>query len=201
MNNWCGRSRAFTVAEIVIVVIIVIILSASILVVVGPPLRAKSQEARIKSDLRQCAGIIALYQSDHDEHYPLSRLSMNAYGYPSGPSELSYSRGYYLPADYNLQYDYWHRLVEEKHTLKHRWLPEDHTVVKEAFFVRKMGRYRPLMYQGPTRGWVRSNVDQVRLQGLAVSVDGHCKWVDLLEEWEDEYSWYLGSVVLESLQP
>lgn len=189
-----SRHRGLSILEILIVCAILAVVVVTSVLLIGPGAKRNAYSARIKSDLRQCATAYQLYLNDYDDKLPLTRLSMSSYSYPKGPKDLEHSRGYFLPAVYDLQYDHWHRLVDERFKIQYKWSANTYTVIKEVFFVRKEGTYFPNLFSGPDNGWIRRTEPADRILGLAVTADGTCRWVDIVEQWEHEYAHYLGFV-------
>lgn len=183
-----ARAPGFTLVEIVVVMGIILVLCAVLWFALGPAVRAKGWEARIRSDLHQIAVAIDLYRQDYDDRLPLSLASLpktTPQKIDGWPQVSSYSLGY--PTDGTYKYMMSHRMqVFQERFAKVKWRPEDDPIVLATFFRRATGARIRKCFE-PVEGQIAwHKMDEVLV--LGAFVDGSVRWTDIDPQWHMEFA-------------
>lgn len=192
--------RGVTLPEILVVVTIIAILVATLTIVLRPIIVQKSQESTVRSDLRQNITALNLYMSDYDGNLPayLSDLA-GGYKYVKGRPELANYPGALGAPEYFLAYNYGVRVTEKRRSLTSKFDQSRNAVVKANFFPRSLGFQTKRYFSNPRQGFVNSISKTEAFEVLGGFLDGHVRWVPMLEEWEEEAAFYAMGAIKEEM--
>ena len=155
-----NRKRGITFAEVLIVVAVILVLAAVVWLALGPAIRKKTFEARVRNDLAQIVVAINIYRGDYDDSLPRSfdalpkDVPRKIKGYDwnrhriYAPS-LSYDQGRYFYTQPQIVQDF-----IRAGRIHARFDPDHHPIVTAEFFeLQHMGKkWVEFRHHGPNGG-------------------------------------------------
>lgn len=191
------KTKGITLIEVVVVTAIVAVLAMVAWLVLGPSMRVRGLETRIRSDLKQIVSAINIYMADHDGQYPLRRESLPktiAWSIPGLPRHGSVGGGQ-MGGNF-----YWYTFIVQQQRYdakfaRYRFAPEADPIVKGQMLRRdtKM-RVNEVDFFYPCREEIRS---EKNLLVLGARLDGSIDWFPVYSTFEREFatcSWKLGDL-------
>ena len=180
--------RAFTLIEVLVVSAIIGILAATLTILIGPSMKRKGLETRIRSDLRQFSAAINIYMSDHDGGYPQDidkdmspRLNMRVPELDT-PTPSPYG-GWQGEARYYYPYPWPVQCREKRYDFEIDFDPDVHPITIADFYRQDRGgeETRRVRLAG-----IVSRRPMKNIWSLGVRLDGSVQWYPHLDAFRAE---------------
>jgi hypothetical protein len=182
------RTAGLTMPEILVVTAILIFLGTTLWFVLGPSVKAKRWEMRVKNDLRQILVATHQYTADNDGEYPINIWSFAPHvpkGIEEFPETSPLRAGTSGHAKYFFVYGLAQRNRYECHPLAERFDESRHAIVKASFFGKIVGEYQRPFYSLP--GHPPKYITSKDHKVLGIRLDGALGWHRDMDTWQMEW--------------
>jgi len=182
------NDRAFTLVEVMVVISIVIVVTTTIWLAVGPAVKSKGVETRIRSDLRQIVTAINIYRADNDDRLPTGMHALPPTvprKFPNWPQYSEYNGGNYSDGAYYYTMPYIAQVFDQKYA-KFKWDQAKDPIVMATFYLRKTGaKYKVWEELVDGNGKWRERDEYLCLNA---SVDGSVRWGESWQQFMEEFA-------------
>ena len=187
-----GKTRAWTLVEILVVIAIVCVVAAIAFVALRPSLTRKAHETRVRSDLAQLTLAIHQYRADNDEVYPPDLEALPGHP-PLGftPWDMKAHLGEPIKSSdgrYLLVMNTYAQRMIAKQRLDYPWDANLYPILRAPYPSRDLGTTEQFDHLNLDGKWELLTNKAIRV--LGGFEDGHVSWVPWSDRFGSELAHY-----------